>query len=42
MSLGDHGVLSFKLEVTEGRPSDATAYAGVPLVLEQARVVLPS
>lgn len=42
MSLGAHGVLSFKLEVTGGRPSDATAYAGVPLVLEQARVVLPS
>jgi len=42
MSLVAHGVLSFKLEVTEGRRSDATAYAGVPLVLEQARVALPS
>lgn len=34
------GVLSFKLEVTDSPRDDVTAYAGLPLVLEQARVVL--
>jgi hypothetical protein len=40
MSQIARGVLSFKLEVIETAHSDVTAYAGVPLVLEQARVVL--
>jgi len=34
------GVLSFKLEVTDSPRIDVTAYAGLPLVLEQARVAL--
>ncbi len=34
------GVLSFKLEVVDSPRSDVTAYAGLPLVLEQARVTL--
>lgn len=34
------GVLSFKLEVAERSRPDVTAYAGLPLMLEQARVAL--
>lgn len=41
MSQIARGVLSFKLEVADSPRSDVTAYAGLPLVLEQARVALP-
>jgi hypothetical protein len=40
MSQIARGVLSFTLELTDCPRADVTAYAGLPLVLEQARIAL--